>query len=114
MIDASGKAVVPFAPGSRDAPKEDGKEIDTCGRAIVALLSEAADTARATCEHAMSTAQKLSQKLQAAEDQIKHLDADMRHYRDRATRAEKWLATIQNEIEQKFFAPKVAAVNSRS
>src|SRR4051812_8534715 len=112
MIERNAKTVVPFAPGLTDAPKEGGREVDESGQAIVALLSEVADTARATCERAMSTAHTLSLKLQAAEDQIRELEADLRHYRDRGLRAEKWLSIIRNEIEQKFFASAAAAVRS--
>jgi hypothetical protein len=40
----------------------------------------------------------------AAEDRIRELEAHVRHYQERADRAEKWLHRISLEIEQKFFS----------
>jgi hypothetical protein len=56
-------------------------------------------------QHALGVAHKLSLQLRSAEDRIKDLEADVRHYRDRADRAEKWLHQIAVEIEQRFFSP---------
>src|SRR5882757_5757157 len=98
MIDRNGKTIVPFAPAPKDTVRDDGDPIEQSGQAVVALLKEAADTAKATCEHAMNTAQKLSGQLHAAEDRIKELESDVQLYQDRAARAEKWLAHVHKEI----------------
>ena len=47
-----------------------------------------------------------SLQLRASEEKIKELEADIRHYHDRAQRAEKWLAHIYKDIEEKFFDQK--------
>jgi molecular chaperone GrpE (heat shock protein) len=66
-------------------------------------LNQAADAANANTKHALDTAHKLSRQLQAAEKRITELDADLRYYKERAERAEKWLAFISSEIKQRFF-----------
>jgi gas vesicle protein len=101
--DRNGKTIVPFAPAPKDAARDNGDPIEQSGQAIVALLKEAADTAKATCEHAMKTAQKLSVQLDAVERRVKKLESDVQHYQDRAARAENWLARVATEIEEKFF-----------
>jgi hypothetical protein len=47
--------------------------------------------------------------LRAAEDRAKQLEAEVRHYQDRAFRAEKWLLRVYKEIEDKFFSQNAAA-----
>jgi uncharacterized protein YlxW (UPF0749 family) len=49
------------------------------------------------------TTEDLSAKLRAAEQRVKELEAKVRHYEDRADRAERWVYKIWVEIEQKFF-----------
>ena len=90
--------------------------LDRAGNAILGLVSRAADVAAADLKEARDVAKKLAdhlraanERLQAAHDelraahgQINDLKADVRHYQDRANRAEKWLEQISSEIEQKF------------
>ena len=109
MIDRNGKTVIPFAPGSKGNVRGDGDPVDETGKAIVTLVKEAADTARATCLQAVNAAQKASNQLRAAEDRIKELELEVRQLSDRATRAETWLARIHHEMEEKFFGPSPAA-----
>ena len=109
MIDRNGKTVVPFAPSSKGNVRADGDPIDESGKAIIVLLKEAADTARSTCLQAVNAAQKASSQLRAAEDRIKVLELEVRQHYDRAARAEKWLAQVHHEIEDKFFGPNPAA-----
>ena len=109
MIDRNGKTVIPFAPGLKGSVPDDGDPVDGSGKAIVSLLKEAADTARATCLQAVNAAQKASIQLRAAEARIKELELEARHHYDRAARAETWLAHIHHEIEEKFFGPNPAA-----
>ena len=47
-------------------------------------------------------------ELRAAEDRIIQLEAEVERLRDRATRAERWLETIKQEIEDKLIAPMEA------
>ena len=105
MIDRSGTLAARSAPSSKATVRDDGDTIESSGQAIVALLKEAADTAKTVCEQAMSTAQKVSNQVRAAEDQVKLLESELQQYVDRATRAEKWLARIHHEIEGSFFGP---------
>jgi hypothetical protein len=52
----------------------------------------------------MTMAHKTSMELRAAEDRITQLEAEVELLRDRATRAERWLETIKQEIEDKLIA----------
>ena len=103
---ADPKKIIPFAPNKQ--AREEGDPMDRSGRAIIALLQQAADEATSNCDRAMDLAHKLSMQLRAAEDRIRELDAEMRHYHDRAQRAEQWLARIYKDIEDKFFEHKPA------
>jgi hypothetical protein len=109
MIERNEKAIVPFAPGSKGNVQHDGDPVERTGQAIVGLIKEAAETSRAVCEQATNTAEKLVQQLHATEEKIKELELGVRHYCDRALRAERWLVRIQHEIEGKFFGPKTSA-----
>ena len=109
MIDRNGKTVVSFAPGSKGNARDADDSVDESGNAIIALLKEAADTGRSTCLQAVNAAQKASNQLRAAEDRIKELELEIRQHYDRAARAEKWLAHVHHEIEEKFFGPNPAA-----
>jgi len=101
------KNIVPFAPGAKD--QREDNDVDRSGHAIVSLLQEAAQAASANCERAMGVAHKLSSQLRAAEDRAKQLEAEVRHFQDRAFRAEKWLLRVYKEIEDKFFTQNAAA-----
>jgi hypothetical protein len=98
------KKIIPFAP-TRET-RDEGDPMDRSGQAIVALLQQAADTASTNCDRAMDLAHKLSMQLRAAEERIKELENDIRHFHDRAQRAEKWLVRIYKDIEEKFFEHK--------
>jgi chromosome segregation ATPase len=90
--------------------------VDRAGNAILGLVSRAADTAAADLKEARDVAEKLADQLRTANEQLRDahdqlrtahgqindLNADVRHYQDRANRAEKWLQQISSEIEQKF------------
>ena len=96
------KNIVPFDSSSR-AREPDALDLDRSGQAIIALLQEAADAARANEDRAMSVAQKLSGQVQTVEDRAKQLEADVRYHQDRADRAEEWLLRVYKEIEDRFF-----------
>ena len=108
MVDRNGNTVLAYAPAPKGKTRHDSDPIEQSGQAIVGLLNEAADTARATCEEAVRRAQKLSHEFRAAEDKIRELELELRHYQDRAFRAEKWLLRVYKEIEDKFFNQNTA------
>jgi hypothetical protein len=110
-------AVVPYAPEAGNSSPETDL-VDRAGNAILGLVNRAAGTAAADLQEAREVAERLAPQLQAsrdqlraADDQINALKAEVRRYRDRANRAEKWLQQISSEIEQKFL---VAEDDSRS
>jgi hypothetical protein len=95
------ETVVPFA--RNPAPASDDR-LDSAGQSILGLLQRAASMAEENSKHALSVAQKLAVQLRSAEDRIRDLEADVRHYQERADRAEKWLYKISFEIEERFFS----------
>jgi hypothetical protein len=103
-IDTS-DTVVPFAPVRAENFSNDHDPLDKAGLSIMGLLQQAATTAKENCGHALRIAHGLSLQLRAAEDQIKDLEAQLRHFQDRAMRAENWLQRISREIEARFFEP---------
>jgi len=50
----------------------------------------------------LEKAQRLSRQLQAAQDRIAELEAEVRLYREKAERAEGWLSRISTEIEDRL------------
>jgi len=101
-------AVIPYAPEAGNSSPE-ADLVDRAGNAILGLVNRAASTAAADLKEARDVAERLALQLQAsrdqlraADDQINALNAEVRRYRDRANRAEKWLQQISSEIEQKF------------
>jgi chromosome segregation ATPase len=113
-VEAAIEAAIEAATSDAPEAKNTGPEaeiVDRAGSAILGLVSRAADAAAADLREAREVAERLVLQLQAsrdqvraAEDQINALKADVRLYRDRANRAEKWLQQISSEIEQKFLA----------
>ena len=95
-----------FAP--KQKPQHEAYVVDEAGHALVALLREAANISAENVERAMAMAHKTSMELRAAEDRITQLEAEVEHLQDRATRAERWLETIKQEIEDKLIAPMEA------
>ena len=105
MNQRAPEKVIPFAPSPREQQQRqnDGDPLDRSGLAIVAMLQDAVDVAKQNCERAMDIAHKLSLKLRESEDRIAQLEGDIRHYQERAARAEKWMHRIHSEIEDRFF-----------
>ena len=108
ITDSRG-AIIPHTPNENGTGSE-AEIVDRAGNAILGLVSRAADSAAADLKEAREVAEKLADQLratrdqlQAAHDEINTLKADVGHYQDRATRAEKWLQQISSEIEQRFF-----------
>jgi hypothetical protein len=94
-------AIVRFAPAQKRA-SGNGDTLDQAGQTVMGMLQQAAAAANENCQHALGVAQKLSLQLRAAEERVEALEAEVRHYHDRASRAEQWLVRISREIEQKF------------
>ena len=94
--------VLKFAPKEKSPNKV--AQLDDAGQVIVAQIRQAADLAKEDCDRAMSLAHKLSMELRAAEDRTQQMAREVEHWRDRAARAEQWLRTIQQEIEEKLLA----------
>jgi uncharacterized protein YigA (DUF484 family) len=57
----------------------------------------------------MALAHKLAMQLRGAEDRINRLEREVALFRDRAARAEGWLQTIHQEIEEKLIAARSAS-----
>ena len=104
--------VVKFEPKAR--PRSYDTPLDEAGQAIIAKIQRAADLANENCDRAMKLAHKLSMQLRAAEDRINQLEGEVELFRDRAVRAERWLQTIQKEIEEKLIAPRSANATEQS
>jgi DNA repair exonuclease SbcCD ATPase subunit len=94
--------VLNFAPKEK-APNRVA-QLDDAGQAIVAQIRQAADLTKEDCDRAMSLAHKLSVELRAAEDRTQQMAREVELWRERAARAEQWLRTIQQEIEEKLLA----------
>ena len=98
--------VLNFVP--KKWPNSYGAQVEEVGQAIVRKVQRAADLSTENCDRAMALAHKLSMQLRTAEDRISQLESEVELFRDRAARAERWLQTIQNEIEEKLIAPRSA------
>jgi hypothetical protein len=93
-----------LALAPRQRPQHETHVADEAGHAVVALLREAAKVSAESVERAMSMAHKASMQLRTAEDRITQLQAEVERLRARADRAERWLETIRQEVEDKLIA----------
>jgi chromosome segregation ATPase len=82
--------------------------IDQAGQALLALIKDAANVSKDNIERAMTMAHRVSLELRAAEERISQLEAAIEQLESRATRAEKWVEVIKNEIEVKLVTPMEA------
>jgi molecular chaperone GrpE (heat shock protein) len=94
--------VIPFERGAKISATSDVDQLDKAGQTILQLVQKAAGVADENSRHALGMAQKLSAQLQAAEDRIAELEAEVEAYRSRAERAEQWLHRVYSEIEERF------------
>jgi hypothetical protein len=76
--------------------------VDQSGSAIIGLLHQASDAAKADFEHATQTAHQLAMQLRAAEDRAQKLQEQVKQAEQHALHAENWLLRIHDEIEDKF------------
>ena len=97
------RAVVAFGP------KRVGRTLmitDDAGQHIIALVQKASDMARDDCQRAIDLANRISSELRAAEERAQAFEEEAKYFRDRAARAEEWLARIEGEVQQSFFQNK--------
>jgi hypothetical protein len=92
----------------RFAPKEErrGDPIDEAGEALVAMLRQANQRAIEARDYAIGFANQTAAQLQAVEDKIKELEAEIGHYRMRTANAEEWMQRIQSEIKNVLLKPQ--------
>jgi hypothetical protein len=109
---AEPKEVLQFAPKQKPQLRGDNETMDQSGRAIVAMLHQAADRSCDDCDRTRVQADELSRKLLAAADRISQLEKEVEHFQDRAVRAETWLQMIQREVEK--LMPSAAAMRPKS
>lgn len=95
--------MIPFEPSAKTETADTADRLDVAGQNVLALLHQAAELSEEDYNYAVDIARKLSHQLRDAEERIKSLEADVKHYRDRADRAEKWLSQIAAAFEQKLF-----------
>jgi len=105
------KEVLQFAPKAKPM-RIDNDMMDQSGRAIVAMLQEAADLTCSSCDSARAEVDELSRQLMAAADRIAQLEKELELFQDRAVRAETWLQLIQREVEK--LLPSAAAMRPKS
>ena len=103
--------VLKFLP--KEWPNSYGAQVEEIGQAIVKKIQSAADLSNENCDRALALAHKLSMQLRTAEDRINQLEAEVELLRDRAVRAERWLQTIQKEIEERLIAPRSVSGESQ-
>ena len=114
-LNEASEAAVPYAPPRKSTTRTDAVDgVETAGQTIVGLLNQAVEAADANIKHALDVAQKLSRQLRVAEQRIIDLEADLKYFKDRAERAEKWLNFISSDIEQKFFGRPTAGPTNNS
>ena len=98
-VQRQASQVVEFAPKGGQTTRS----ADEVGHGIMALMQEAAESAKHDCERAMDLAHKLTMQLRAIEERASELEGEVNYYRERAANAEKWLAIIHKGVEQTFF-----------
>ena len=76
--------------------------VERSGSAIIGLLHQAAESAKADYERAAQTAHQLAMQLRAAEDRAERLQEQVIELERQALHAEDWLHRIHSEIADKF------------
>ena len=77
-------------------------QLDRAGQTILQLLNKAAGVAEEHSRNALEMAQRLSDKLRAAENRIADLEAEVAASQEQAQRAEQWMHRVYTEIEERF------------
>jgi hypothetical protein len=89
-------------PERASKPSGEPHQVDAAGQAILHLLQKATNSTEESNRRAADIAEKLFHHLRVAEDRIASLQSEVRFYRERAERAEKWLRRIYDETEHLF------------
>ena len=98
------RAVVAFGP--KKGRPDSAMMTDDAGQHVIALVQKASDMAKADCQRAIDVADRISSELRAAEERARAFEQEANYFRDRAARAEEWLARIEGEVQQAFFHNK--------
>jgi hypothetical protein len=93
----SSRSVVPFTSDD---------QLEVAGQSILNMLHRAAHVAETNSQETLEAAQKLSNKLRAAEDQIAELEAEIQRYQNNAEHAEWWLHKIRIAIDEQLVQPQ--------
>ena len=94
---ADSRSVVPFTSDD---------QLEAAGHSIISMLGRAADVAKANSQHSLEIAQRLSNKLRAAEDRIAELEAEVELYQNNAEHAEWWINKIHIAIDEQLVHPQ--------
>jgi hypothetical protein len=94
MVDS--QSVVPFTSG---------EQLEAAGQSILNMLHRAADVAKENSQQSLEMAQRVSNKLRAAEDRIMELEAEVALYQQNADHAEWWLQKIRIAIDEELVQP---------
>ena len=89
-----------FAP--KHKPDGWSDSTDDTGKALIAMLQKAAKLLTENGNRARALVHEFSTQLEANNDRIGQLEADVELFRHRATNAEKWLQLIHKEIETRL------------
>jgi hypothetical protein len=93
-----------YALAARPRPHPEGTDaVDKVGRSICEILNRVSQIDEDNRRLAQQQAEKLSERLRAAEERIRQLETELKSNQDRADRAEQWLYKISQGIEQQFF-----------
>jgi hypothetical protein len=79
---------------------------DAAGQHVIALVQKASDMAKTDCQRAIDLANRVASDLRAAEERARAFEEEAKYFRDRAARAEEWLALIGSEVQKAFFQNK--------
>ena len=98
------RAVVAFGP--KKGWPDSTVITDDAGQHVIALVQKASDMAKADCQRAMDLANRANSERRAAEERARAFEQEANYFRNRAARAEQWLALIESEVQQAFFQNK--------
>jgi TolA-binding protein len=79
-----------------------------CARVALALMALSASLGLAGCaatDGAMTAGHRLAMQLRDAEDRIAQLQGEAERLQSRAARAEQWLETIRQQIQDTLIGP---------
>ena len=98
------RAVVAFGP--KKGRPDSAMMTDDAGQHVIALVQKASDMAKADCQRATDLANRANSERRAAEERARAFEEEANYFRNRAARAEQWLALIESEVQQAFFQNK--------